>query len=174
MPIQSILESASSVGDVVRSFPSLSPGGSADAVAKQEEDLLHKYEAAERELIALKAKSRPRRLSSAQKDFLRQKIPSFTTKTIWVSCVNGGQETSDFAQDFIAAFNAGHFPGCSQIVGFSPNLPLVQVEAGLDRQNDADILVKALTDIGINKNEIARKPSDNRALLFITIGPKAP
>lgn len=151
----------------------------ADAIEKKADDLLKKYEVAENELIALKAKSLPRRLSSAQKELLRSRLELFTTKNIILSCVNGGAETFDFAQDFLEVLFhkpltfGGQYPlSCSTIIGGDVNVPPIQIEAGAGRQHDADILFKALVEIGINKKDIARKPNDNKELLALSIGPK--
>lgn len=151
----------------------------ADAVAKEADDLLKKYEVAESELIALKAKSLPRRLSSEQIELLRKRVATFSAKSISVFCVNGGKETFDFEQDFVNAFNPvgklkEYLISCNETVGGGMFSPPLQIEAGTERQGDADILVKALTDIGISKKDIVKKPNDNKALLALTIGPKAP
>ncbi len=149
----------------------------ADAVGKKADDLLTKYENAERELIELKAKSLPRRLSSQQTELLRKRVVAFTQRTIFISCVNGGRETFDFEQDFIAAFR-GHLimeyeHECSEFVGpLYP--PPIQIEAGDERQGDATILLKALLEIGISKKDIVTKPNQNKLLLALTVGPKAP
>jgi hypothetical protein len=149
------------------------------AVALKADELLQKYEDAERELIALKARSLPRRLSSEQKDLLRRRLTSFTTRNIILSCVNGGAETFDFAHDFVdvifrrpLAFGGQYPSSCASIVapGFNP-FP-VQVEAGSDRQGDADILVKALVEIGVNKKDIRTRLNADKKLLAVTIGPK--
>jgi hypothetical protein len=147
--------------------------------AKSARDLLGKYKAAEQEIIELKAAKLPRRLSSEQKELLRRRLTSLATKNIILSCVNGGTETFDFAQDFTDVFFhkplafGGQYPSsCSSIMGAVVlRVPPVQVEIGADRQHDADVLVHALAEIGI-KN-IATKPNGNKALLALTIGPKA-
>jgi hypothetical protein len=152
-------------------------------VKNEADDLLAKYEAAELELTALKAKSLPRRLSSKQKELLGKRVAAFAAKSIFVGCVDDGTETSDFEQDFVKAFsNPGlHFKleyalSCSVEFGpvMGPQAPSIQVEAGSERQGDADILVKALEEIGINKKEIVTKSNPNKSLLALTIGPKAP
>ncbi len=90
----------------------------------------------------------------------------FRSKSIFISCVNGGTETRDFTQDFVEAFNSPtldfkvQHATCSQILAAGFNPPAIQVEAGSERQHDADTLVKALIELGINKNEIARKAND--------------
>jgi hypothetical protein len=156
---------------------------SAKTAQDEADDLLKKYEASERELLALKAKSLPRRLSSQQKELLGKRVAAFATKSISISCVIGGgaaAEPADFANDFILAFknpNLGFdvqipFGTCSMIMAPDFNAPSVQVEAGVDRQNDADILVKALIEIGIDSKNIGRKNNKNKALLALTIGPK--
>jgi hypothetical protein len=136
----------------------------ADAIAKQANDLLKKYGEAESDLTALKAKSLPRRLSSAQKVLLRKRSARFATKSIFVSCVNGGIETFDFEQDFVSVFRRPELrfklqfqSSCSQIVAPGVNPPPVQVEAGADRQRRKDIVSATNT---------------NKSFLALTIGPK--
>jgi hypothetical protein len=151
----------------------------ADAVEKKADDLLKKYDAAERELIALKAKSLPRRLSSEQIELLRKRVATFSAKSISLACENGGKEALDFELDFVKAFDPirklkVYLVSCSIVVGGVVSQPPIQIEAGSERQGDADILVKALADIGINKSDIVRKPNNDRTLLELTIGPKAP
>jgi hypothetical protein len=143
-------------------------------------DLLGKYEGDEREITELKAEKLPRRLSSDQKDILRERVARFSLKKIFVSCTVGGGEfgeTWDFEQDFVHAFDKSVLKleqqmNCSTIMGPVHMLPL-QIEAGSDRQSDATILVNALAEIGVIKNKIAIKPNENRKMLALTIGPKA-
>jgi hypothetical protein len=151
----------------------------ADVVANKADDLLTKYEAAEGELIALKAKSLPRRLSSEQKELLRRRVAVFATKNLVLSCVNGGRETFDFTQDFVEVFFhpplafGGPYPSfCVEIIGGAVNVPPLQIEAGANRQHDAELLFKALIEIGASKKDIARKPSNAKDQLILTIGPK--
>jgi hypothetical protein len=83
---------------------------SANAVAAIAKDLLGKYTSAERELTELKAERMPRRLSSAQAAKLRQRVVTFSIKTIHVECINGGQEAFDFEHDFVVAFSTPDSP----------------------------------------------------------------
>lgn len=147
---------------------------------KQADDLLAKYVKAEQEIAELKAKTLPRRLSSQQKALLVKRVAAFKTKTIFVDCVNGsGNETLDFEQDFIAAFKSSpslgsgvkNFVGCSQPAGRT-HTPSIRIEFAPDRQDDAKVLIDALADIGINKNEITAKPNNFKALLLLIIGPR--
>lgn len=151
----------------------------ADAVEKKADDLLKKYEAAERELITLKAKSLPRRLSSEEIGLLRTRIAAFPANSISLACVNGGKEAFDFEQDFVNALDPirrlkQYLTSCSEIVGGGVYPSPIQIEAGAERQGDADILVKALVDIGIERKTIARKANDDKTFLGLTIGPKGP
>lgn len=139
---------------------------------KETAQLLKNAEELKAENLKLEAILQPRRLSSQQKELLHRAFAEFTTNRIFVGCVNGGAEANDFAQDFLEAFNGPGHLNCSQIVapGFSP--PSVQVEAGADRQHDADTLVKALVRIGIDKATIVRRTNAQHDLLALTIGPK--
>jgi hypothetical protein len=162
----------------------------ADAAVRKSDDLLAKYTAAEREIIELKAAKLPRRLSSNQKEIFRSAVTSFKGETFNIFCATPGgdaKEPLDFEMDFVNAMglpnvssvpkvpvNVGYLITCSVMLVGGIFIPPIQVEAGIDRQGDADILVKALKKIGINKKDITRKPNDNKALLSLTIGPKAP
>jgi hypothetical protein len=142
-------------------------------------DLLEKYKVAERELVALQARTAPRRLSSKQKQFLDQRVSAFTTKTIVIMCIEEwGTEIKDFAQDFFEACN-------SPTLGFKVEPPIcalewvdpipfppIKVTAGAERQHDADVLIKTLIEVGINKNSIVREPNNNNAVLLLIIGPR--
>jgi hypothetical protein len=152
----------------------------ADAVSKQYDDLLAKHTSAETEITELKAARLPRRLSSNQKAILRKRVARFAIKNIVVSCVNGGAEAFDFAQDFVDVFFhkplafGGQYPSsCSSIGGAVVlRIPPVQIEAGADRQDDATVLTKALAEIGIKKQDIVIRGNNSKALLALTIGPK--
>lgn len=63
---------------------------------------------------------------------------------------------------------------CSALAGFRAFIPPIQVEAGADRADGEETLIKALVEVGINKKEIAKKTNDDKALLGLTIGLKAP
>ena len=154
---------------------------SASAVKNQADDLLRKYEAAERALVALKAERLPRRLSSKQKELLGKRVAEFANKSIFVGCMDDGTETWDFEQDFVKAFSSPalrfkleYMTSCSVVVApvMGPQAPSIQVEAGAERQGDEDILVKALMEIGMNKTEIVTRSNPNKSLLALTIGPK--
>ena len=135
-------------------------------------------EAERTERLKLQAKVAPRRLSSQQKELLARRVSDFKSRSIFISCVNGGTETRDYAQDFVEVFSIPalkfkvQHATCSQILapGFSP-VP-IQIEAGADRQKDANTLVKALIEIGVNNANITRRSNDNKAILALTIGPK--
>ncbi|MFZ0310062.1 MAG: hypothetical protein WAL89_17945 [Candidatus Sulfotelmatobacter sp.] len=153
-------------------------GEKADAVGKKADDLLKKYESTEGELIALKAKSLPRRLSSEQIELLRSRVARFQKQSISLACANGGKESLDFELDFAKAFDPigklkTYLISCDLIVGGGVFPPPLQIEAGTERQGDAEILAKALADIGMNKKDIARKPNENKDFLALTIGPQA-
>jgi ElaB/YqjD/DUF883 family membrane-anchored ribosome-binding protein len=154
--------------------------GKADTVAKQADDLLRKYIAAERDLLALKAKNAPRRLSSEQKELLRRRIATFSIKTIFVECKDGGRETLDFELDFadallgLSQLNMQYLSSCDVVLGGAELLPPIEIVAGVERQGDSDILCNALVEIGINKKDIATNTSANKSLLILAIGPKPP
>jgi hypothetical protein len=156
----------------------------ADAVGKQADELLKKYDAAERELIELKAERMPRRLSSAQKAKLRQEVAAFAVKAIGVGCINTEREGFDFEQDFVDTFRSPDSPvrldfwltSCDSILepaGPDSFHPPIEVSVGSARQSDAEILVKALAGIGIDKKQIKRKADTSPTLLRIMIGPHA-
>jgi len=153
----------------------------ADAANKRYDDLSAKYLAAERELTELKAARLPRRLSSEQIEALRKRVAAFPEKSISVFCVNGGKEAFDFEQDFVKAFDPvgklkEYLTSCNEITGGGVFPSPLQIEAGTERQGDADALVKALIDIGVikAKKEMVRRPNENKTFLGLTIGPKAP
>lgn len=157
-------------------------GRSAEAAHKLGLELLGKYKAAEQEIIELKAEKLPRRLSSEQKAKLLRLVAAFQVKTISVGCVNGGKEAFDFEQDFVNAFSSPHSPvkldsymvSCGNILG-AVNVPPIQIESGIERLSDADVLVSALVEIGIKKEQIATTHDTiNRKLLDLSIGPKSP
>lgn len=157
---------------------------SADAVGRQYGDLLEKYEAAEKEIIELKAAKLPRRLSSDQKDLFRAAVNSFTVKTFDIACVSlggGSKEILDFELDFVDAINNKspvkfqYLLSCATFVGGAVTfVPPIQVEIGADRAQDGAVLIKALEQIGIKRKEIETKPNSNRSLLGLTLGPKTP
>lgn len=147
-------------------------------------DLLEKYKSAEREIIDLKAARLPRRLSSAQKVLLRKKVAVFRVKNISISCIDGGNEAFEFAQDFVDAFRSpqslvhilGSYPDfCIEMVGGSVYSPPIRIEFGDGRESDADTLLKALVEIGVSKKQIAMTHANsNTPTLGLTVGPKAP
>jgi len=145
-------------------------------------DLLGKYKAAEHEIVELKAAKLPRRLSSDQKATFRRAVASFKVRTFNISCsIPGGnmKEPLDFELDFVDAIDKKtpvqfqYRFGCMALVGFRAFIPPIQVEAGADRADDEETLIKALIDMGINKKEITKTNADS-GFLGLTIGPKAP
>lgn len=155
----------------------------ADAASKQYDDLLSKYTAAEREIIELKAAKLHRRLSSGQKATLRKMVATFGIKTISLSCVAGstneGVEALDFELDLFNAFTVNsplkvgsYNISCSTLMGAAAFIPPMQVDYGTQREGDKLILVKALEEIGIKKNDIVTKANANNSLLILTVGPK--
>ncbi len=153
-------------------------------------DLLGKYKGAEQEIVELKAAKLPRRLSSDQKEVFRIAVTALNGETFDIACATPGgnaKEPLDFEMDFVNGMKhpdvqkvrkvpvkVGYLTGCNEILAGDVFVPPIQVEAGADRKGDAEILVKALMEIGINKKDIVRKPNDNKDLLVLTIGPKAP
>lgn len=147
-------------------------------------DLAEKYQAAEQDLIKLKAEKLPRRLSSSQKSALRNKVEAFAVKTISLACVTsnatGGKEALDFELDFRDAFSStpavlqieSYLSSCSLFMMPGLAMPPIQIEYGTQREGDALILVKAIEEIGVKKSDIATKPNANDLLLVLTIGPK--
>jgi len=155
---------------------------SADAVAKEYDDLLDKYTKAEKELIALKAEHSARRLSSKQKEKLRQRVAAFSVKTIRLSCINAGDEAFDLMKDFVDAFGHQNSPlklepwrtGCDRIEGVgAAHFPPIGIHAGTARQEDAVILLKALVEVGIDKKQISSQTASVRNVLELVIGPHA-
>jgi hypothetical protein len=152
---------------------------SADAVGREYDSLLRKYTTAEQELIALKGEHSARRLSSKQKEKLLQRLTGFSDKSISLSCVNAGDEAFDFMKDFVDAFGRQNSPvklnpwrtGCDRIDGGGGHFPPIGIYAGAARQGDAGILLKALVEIGINKNQISSKPASDTDRLELVIGP---
>jgi hypothetical protein len=153
-------------------------------------DLLGKYKVDEREIVELKAVKLPRRLSSAQKEIVRLAVTSFEGRSFNISCATPGgdpKEPLDFEMDFVDALGrknvprvrkvpvtVGYLITCDTLLTGGTHIPPLQVEAGVDRQDDAEILVKALVGIGISKKQITRKPNANKEILSLTIGPKLP
>ena len=64
---------------------------------------------------------------------------------------------------------------CVEIVGGSVYVPPIRIEFGEGRKSDADALLKALVEIGINKKQIAMENYGSHAPnLDLAVGPKAP
>jgi len=130
------------------------------------------------ERLKFQAALAPRRLSLQQKELLVKRVSAFTSKSIFISCVNGGTETRDYTEDFVEVFSirtlefSVEHATCSQILAPGFNPAPVQVDAGAYRQEDANTLVKALIEIGVNNTNITRRSNDNKAILALTIGPK--
>ncbi len=57
-------------------------------------------------------------------------------------------------------------------MGAAAFIPPMQVDYGTQREGDKLILVKALEEIGIKKNDIVTKANANNSLLILTVGPK--
>jgi hypothetical protein len=154
---------------------------SAKTAHEEAVDLLQKFKAAEGEIVELKAAKLPRRLSSDQKVVFRRGVTSFKVKTFQISCSTAGgnaKEPLDFELDFVDAIDRKtpvqfeYMASCNAFVGAGMFIPPIQVEAGADRTDDEETLIKALIQIGVDKKQIRRKPNDNRELLSLTIGPK--
>jgi hypothetical protein len=131
------------------------------------------------ELAELRAETAPRRLSSKQKEVLVERVSAFAIKTIGLGCVEEfGAEIKNFAHDFFEAFSTPRLgfkvnnPICALIPQSSLPVPPIIVRAGVDRQHDASTLLKALLEIGINKNHIRTETTDSKAVLALIIGPR--
>ena len=142
-------------------------------------DLLNKYKAAERELDELRARTAPRRLSSEQKQLLAKGVSAFTSKRFVLTCIEEyGDEIKDFAHDFFEAFSSPvsgltvQPPICALEWVDTRPCPPIQMWAGVGRQHDSDVLLNALIEIGINKQNIVRTPNTDRDNLVLIIGPK--
>ena len=124
--------------------------------------------------MALEAPMLPRHLSYIQKKFLSNKISHFRDHEIQITCFNGLAEAVNFERDFIEVLNGNpDKAACLSGYGGMEYTPPIEIDAGAERKGDAEILLDALTDVGINKRDIVVKIKGQKRKLLLIIGPQA-
>jgi hypothetical protein len=128
---------------------------------------------AEKDLLALRQKIAPRRLTAEQKTKLTSALRPFSPAPINLAWAGpGGQESADLASDIIDAITSAGIPIPSRNILMDQYFKRVFMRAGTARMPEAEVIAAFLIESGLADKPVLVEPNADQQFLTILIGSK--